>query len=231
MVTRADRGTLESGPALRRLILSTSRQLLLRDGYSSLSMRKIARAMGYSATTIYLHFRSKDQLVHALISDGMELLKQKLLPVLNNLSLAPPEAIRQICLEYASFGLEHPGYYEIMYVLHPENLSVYPEGRYREARALIVDLSHLFARGIKTGQLRSGDPLLAANILWSQIHGVVSLLHASRFDRRLDREKLVQKAIDAAVYACSDSLTAHGSRSKTRGSSDLANRKEGRGEA
>ena len=47
---------------LRRSILVTSRELLVREGYSSLSMRKIARSIGYSATSIYLHFKSKDQL-------------------------------------------------------------------------------------------------------------------------------------------------------------------------
>jgi len=193
---------VQSGLELRRLILQSSRQLLLRDGYSSLSMRKIARAMGYSATTIYLHFRSKDQLVHALISDGMELLESKLRPVLSDRSRSPLESIRQVCMEYASFGMGNPGYYEIMYVLHPENLSVYPESRYREARSMIMDLSLLFKRGMQYGDVKRADPLLSANVLWSQIHGVISLYHAHRFDRQLNQDDLVEHAINAAVYAC-----------------------------
>ena len=57
---------------LRRVILDSTRHLLVRDGYKSLSMRKIARAIGYSATSIYLHFENKDALIHALIEEGMD---------------------------------------------------------------------------------------------------------------------------------------------------------------
>jgi AcrR family transcriptional regulator len=172
--------------------------------------------MGYSATTIYLHFRNKDQLVHALISDGMEKLKGKLRPVLDDLSVSPLIGIRRVCREYATFGLENPGYYEIMYVLQAEEISIYPEPRYRDARSLINDLSQLFERGMQVGEIRPSNPFIAANILWSQIHGVVSLIHSKRFDRQLDDKELVEQAIDAAILACA-SLTPSGNSREATG--------------
>ena len=63
---------------LRRRILDTARHQLVQDGYQDLSMRKIASAIGYSATSIYLYFDSKDALLHALIHEGMMGLRDQL---------------------------------------------------------------------------------------------------------------------------------------------------------
>ncbi len=187
---------------LRRSILVTSRELLVREGYSSLSMRKIARSIGYSATSIYLHFKSKDQLVHALITEGVSVLMKRLRPVFDDVKLNPKELVRRICHEYVKFGMNNPGYYEIMYVLHPETLSRYPEDNYRDARSLIDRLSSVFEKGIESGVVIPSDPRVTANVLWSQMHGVVSLIIAGRFDRALDREVLIQDAVDRAVRSC-----------------------------
>ena len=67
-----------TGTDLRHAILDATRQLLVADGYPNLSMRKIAGAVGCSATSIYLHFAGKDALVHALIGEGMETLHDAL---------------------------------------------------------------------------------------------------------------------------------------------------------
>jgi len=123
-----------SEAALRRSILDTAREYLVREGYASLSMRKIARSIGYSATSIYLHFDGKDQLVHALITEGMSKLAGRLRPLFEGPPMEVEKAVKRICQTYVTFGLANPGYYEIMYVLHPESLSRYPEVRYRNAR-------------------------------------------------------------------------------------------------
>ena len=64
---------------LRRLILDEARHLMINRGYHSLSMRKIASKAGCSATSIYLYFRNKDDLLHALIEEGFEMLRQRLI--------------------------------------------------------------------------------------------------------------------------------------------------------
>ncbi|MFT7620685.1 MAG: AcrR family transcriptional regulator [Planctomycetota bacterium] len=47
-------------------ILKICRQILLQDGYSGLSMDRIADEMGYSKGTIYLHFKSKEDVLAAV---------------------------------------------------------------------------------------------------------------------------------------------------------------------
>ncbi len=50
-------------------ILSAARELFSCDGYENFSMRKLARRIGYSPTTIYLYFRDKDDLLFCLCEE------------------------------------------------------------------------------------------------------------------------------------------------------------------
>src|SRR6266511_2660822 len=50
----------------RRLILNTAREMFVRLGYEATTMRAIADRIEYTATAIYHHFRSKDELMTEL---------------------------------------------------------------------------------------------------------------------------------------------------------------------
>src|SRR5438270_11477593 len=57
---------------LRSLILATAAELFLEHGYDRFSMRQVAERIGYSATTIYLYFENKDELLFEVVSDGWQ---------------------------------------------------------------------------------------------------------------------------------------------------------------
>lgn len=184
-------------PDLRRLILDTTRQLLTSDGYASLSMRRIARQIGYSATSIYLHYENKDQLVHALIDEGVEmlhdLLEREVVP-------GQPEAtLRALCAAYARFGLEHPEYYEIMYILHTEYIERYPAEKYRRARQNLEFFARALTEGAAQGLFDGVDPLLGSTSIWAQLHGVVNLMNGHRIDRKIPHERLLEEVIERIV--------------------------------
>ncbi len=50
----------------RKLILACAEQLLLAEGDSAFSMQTIANKVGISKGAIYLHFKSKDELLLAV---------------------------------------------------------------------------------------------------------------------------------------------------------------------
>jgi AcrR family transcriptional regulator len=54
---------------LRREILAAARELIAKEGYESVSMRKIAERIEYSPTTIYLYFRDKEELVREVCEE------------------------------------------------------------------------------------------------------------------------------------------------------------------
>jgi len=187
-------------PELRRHILGTARRLLTSDGYAALSMRRIAREIGYSATSIYLHYDDKDQLVHALIDEGVELLYTRLSVVPAEVS--PPDRLTRLCRAYIDFGREMPEYYEIMYWLHTEYIERYPAEKYRKARQNLNFFADVLEEGATRGLFDETEPLLGATAIWSQMHGVVSLINSQRVDRKLNPDTLVLDVIRRIVRGC-----------------------------
>ena len=190
-----------NGADLRRSILDQARLLLLAEGYQNLSMRRIARAAGCSATSIYLHFDDKDALVHALIDEGMAQLHDRLASAEAGLS-DPDARLEAMSRAYVRFGLENAELYEAMFLLHPEQMARYPAEKYRRARrALGLFAGPLGAAGTGSGgrTLSVENPEVASSVLWAALHGAVSLLLARRLDVRLDREQFVEATIQHAL--------------------------------
>lgn len=179
---------------VRRRILDTTRHLLVNEGYAGLSMRRIARAVGFSATSIYLYFENKDALVYALIDEGMARLYQALQaaaavedPVLR---------LRGLCQAYLAFGREQPEYYEIMFLLHSAQMGRYPADRYRRARRNLELIVEALEAGRADGVFDVAQPRTAASAIWATLHGAVSLLIANRLDVAVAPEALVGAAVD-----------------------------------
>ena len=99
---------------IRHKILDAARELFAAEGYEKVTMRRIAEAIEYSPTTIYLHFEDKDDLVRALChADFGRLLEaMQLAPA----SADPIEAIRQLGRAYCAFALQYPNQYRFMFM-------------------------------------------------------------------------------------------------------------------
>lgn len=180
---------------LRRLILDTTRHLLVEDGYTALSMRKIARSIGYSATTIYLYFENKDALFHALIDEGMA----RLYEVLQAIEAEHPDDLVQrleaLCRGYVAFGLANREYYEIMFTLHPKHMARFPAEKYRRGRRNLDLFARLLEAGIEEGLFVPVPPRVTASTIWAALHGIVSLLIAERVDIRIDADAFLEGAL------------------------------------
>ena len=70
----AARPTTDSLPELtpRREILNAAAALLRLHGYKSTTLRDIAAAVGIKAGSIYYHFASKEEIVAAVMNDGVD---------------------------------------------------------------------------------------------------------------------------------------------------------------
>ncbi|MFT5141754.1 MAG: AcrR family transcriptional regulator [Rhodothermales bacterium] len=183
---------------LRRIILDEARRGLVADGYNGMSMRGIAKRIGYSATAIYLHFENKDALVHALIDEGMENLYQRL-RVSSVSEAQPAQDLETACRAYVKFGLENPEYYEIMHLLHPERMMRYPAEMYRRARRSLELIQDILTEGASVGQFAIESAAVSAAAIWAMLHGVVSLMISKRVDVRIDGDALISTLVGHVV--------------------------------
>ncbi|MAW59203.1 MAG: TetR family transcriptional regulator [Planctomycetes bacterium] len=179
---------------LRASILDEARQTLVAEGYRALSMRRIARAVGCTATSIYLHFRDKDDLLHALIHEGLERLHEQLLASVDGIE-DPLRRCQRLCRSYLEFALENREYYEVIFSLHPEHMKRYPQALYRRARENLEYFADALAAAAGRAGDRRDEDILHAHVIWAQLHGAVSLHLDERLDFRID----VLAFLDAAV--------------------------------
>ncbi|HEX9793180.1 MAG TPA: TetR/AcrR family transcriptional regulator [Planctomycetota bacterium] len=180
-----------NGTDLRRAILDVSRRLLVEQGYDQLSMRKIASQVGCTATSIYLHFRNKDDLMHTLIDEGMEMLYANLSASAEG-TTDPMERLERLGRAYLDFGIGNPEYYEVMFLLHPKHMERYPAEKYRSARRNLQIFAETLGQAHAAAVHKQADfsPQIAATLVWSTLHGLVSILIAQRVDVSVDREAL-----------------------------------------
>src|SRR5512139_3581766 len=103
---------------IRGKILDAARDLFARDGYEAVTMRKIAEAIEYSPTAIYLHFKDKESLVRELCLGDFDSLARAFQRIAREPD--PLERLRKVGLAYADFALEHPNHYRLMFMTpHP----------------------------------------------------------------------------------------------------------------
>ncbi|RMF58431.1 MAG: TetR/AcrR family transcriptional regulator [Calditrichaeota bacterium] len=180
---------------IRRTILDVTRHLLVQNGISNLSMRMISRKVGCSVGTIYFYFRNKDALVHSLIEEGFELLIS-IMEQTYQTHHDTLERLKALCVDYIQFGLKNPEYYEIMFMLNPERMERYPAEKYRRARHTLELISETLAEATREKVLNVKEPYQSAHLIWTFMHGLVSLLLARRIDARLDQQGLIDSAIE-----------------------------------
>lgn len=190
--------TTASEAGLREAILASARRLLVRDGYRHVSMRMIARAAGCSVSSIYVHFSSRDELIHTLIDEGFKRWYEETLAIAA-LDLSPPRRLDRLCRRYVEFALENPELYEIMYLFRPERMARMPKELYRRTRRPMEAAAELVRACDPERFAADGEARLAANLGWALLHGAVSTLLAGRLDSRIDRAVYIDAAIERAV--------------------------------
>lgn len=183
---------------LKEQIVDAARALLLSKGYRNVSLRKIARKINVSATSIYLYFEGKDDLLHTLIEEAIEQLNNELEQALNP-GDHPVEKLEALARTYVSFGLAHPAQYQTIYLVSSDEMARYPKEKFRKARRgyqLVIDV---LQEGIEKGIMHEHKPRVAAYTFWAQLHGVMSVVLSERLDTRIDQNEFMEEAIDHVI--------------------------------
>ncbi len=160
---------------LRERILDAARDIVRREGFGALTVRKIADAIEYAPGTLYLYFENRDAIARELSFEGFRKLLEAFAPAE---TLADPLArLEAIGRAYVKFGMEHPETYRLIFMEDPQlTTAVFKaagdDPGQRAYRALLDPLDELR----KAGRLRRGaDVQPLADTLWALVHGIVSL--------------------------------------------------------
>lgn len=183
---------------LKQRILKAARKVLLDEGYRNFSLRKIARKVDVSATSIYLYFENKDDLVHTLMEEAIEQLNSQLAKSIQRFK-DPISKLSALAYEYIGFALDHPREYQIIYLISSEEMTRYPKEKFRKARKGYEIVTEVLKEGVESGLIAEQKPRIAAYTFWAQLHGVMSVVLSQRLDTRIDQEEFIEEAVDHII--------------------------------
>ena len=161
---------------LRTLILEAAKKLFVQEGYEATSIRKIAKEIGFSPTTIYLYYKDKSDIVYALHQVGFGILRDRFFPLMAVENAF--ERLKALGKIYIHFALSNPEYYQVMFMMKEplsfltskEENAAWIEGQYviEFLRKTIVECQEM-------GYFKDMDPIAVAIQAWGAVHGLVSL--------------------------------------------------------
>jgi AcrR family transcriptional regulator len=159
---------------MRERILACACDLYLTDGLDGFSMRKLARSLGVTAPALYKHYASKERVLLDVVGEAYRQLIQYLHQALQGRT--PEERFRLAGQGYLEFALQHPRYYEVLF-MGVELLRVddVPEEITTQGCAVGQFWNDRVRECIEAGMLREGDPEGIGMALWSHAHGLISL--------------------------------------------------------
>jgi AcrR family transcriptional regulator len=155
----------------RERILTEARDLFATFGYLALTMRSIAKAMGYSHGALYYHFTEKAELFYALIKDDFSLLMQRQREMIVREHGFSVNLLQKLMMEFVWFGLTNPNHYEMMFMLNEPELQQYS----RTEQAQCLEMFSIVVRQVVTDQpgFESKRFTLPWNLFMS-LHGLIS---------------------------------------------------------
>ncbi|MFE7133822.1 TetR/AcrR family transcriptional regulator [Streptomyces sp. NPDC057638] len=172
-----------------QLIIDTARRLAEAEGWTAVTTRRLAETIEYSQPVLYSHFTGKEAIVGAVAVEGFGELAAALRQARAEAE-EPVTALRRVAHAYTGFALTHPTLYEAMFLL-PTDLAF---GQPETPEALTSAYQELYA--VVVAALDDPAPDMCTEVMWSALHGLVSLFrsgrlkvgeHHERLDLLLDR--------------------------------------------
>jgi AcrR family transcriptional regulator len=150
-------------------------KLIAKKGVRGLTLREIGARVGVSRMAAYRHFSDKAHLLAAIREAGFGQFAEALEQARFRAGKAFSSRLKSMAIAYVRFAAEHPAHFEVMFSWRPEQpAEPSPAG----ARAFGI-LEQTIREGQESGDVRAGDSVVLARLVWSQVHGVSMLRLAS----------------------------------------------------
>jgi AcrR family transcriptional regulator len=160
---------------LKALILQAAKKLFVEKGLEQTTIRNIASAIEYSVGTVYVYFKDKNDIFHALHTQGFYQLGTEM-RVLTNVQ-EPMERLKALGRVYIKFAMQNPDMYDLMFNMKApmEFLVAGNKEHWQEGQSTFDVLKSTVKDCMQHGYFKNHalDPLSFA--IWSVVHGMVSL--------------------------------------------------------
>ncbi len=169
-------GTLERRSrekvARRAAILEAARALFAEKGLLASTIDEVAERAEVAKGTIYLYFKSKEDMLSALLDEGLALVGQRFIEAIDP-SLPADQNLRRLCDAYCRVYREEPQYFKLLFFCSHADVKAKICANPSECQGL-PPLAALIQKGIDEGIFSpTVDPSKAAAIAWASNNGIV----------------------------------------------------------
>jgi AcrR family transcriptional regulator len=162
-------------------IIGAAKMLAEKDGWASVTVRRLAQEIEYSQPVLYAHFENRDAIVGAVALEGFG----ELGPVLRSSvrrSASAAQAIGDVAMAYLEFAFERPALYEAMFVL--------PSGLRFAKSDTPQSLRDTFGAMMAVVEPFSANAELATEAFWATLHGLAELERHGRIRATFRKERV-----------------------------------------
>jgi AcrR family transcriptional regulator len=184
--------------SVRQEILDAARDLFVREGYESVSMRKIAEKIEYAPGTIYLYFKDKAEILDTLCRQTFDKLRLRLEAIRQDPG-DPVEALRRGLRTYIQFGLDNPNQYIVTFVLAKQKAEIANKSGVESGQPCFDCLRAIVRQCMEGGYINGGGVEETAQALWAAIHGLTSLLVMQCGFPFVEESRLIERLLDVLV--------------------------------
>lgn len=178
---------------VRNKILDAAGKILARDGYESLSIRKIANEIEYSPGIIYHYFKDKAEIISTVVEEGYGRILKKVSEIPVDLE-NPGKSIENTMRAYIELMLETPEQFKAVLLNDTvgvvDKVNMLDEGISKERKS-IQGLCSIVALGMEKGKFKEMDVELTSQIIWTSTHGLLSRLILEKDIPIRQRERLI----------------------------------------
>jgi AcrR family transcriptional regulator len=169
IATRKQREKLE----MRRAVLEAAKEIFLEKGFYSASIRNIAEKIEYSPGTIYLHFKDKNDIFHALHEEGFTKLLGMMQPLQHVAN--PMERLIAMGKVYMEFAYTNKDLYDLMFIMEAPIHAEIDRDKWEMGDKTLNFLKLVLVDCQKMGHFQDKNIDYLSFMIWSSLHGMCAL--------------------------------------------------------
>lgn len=185
---------------VKRAVLDAAIEIIATDGPEALSMREVARRADISHQAPYHHFTDRAGILAAISEEGFRAFAAEFRATLSSSSSPLTDCLRT----YVRFAMEHKGHFRVMFRSDICGVETHEPTRAAADEAFLALLD--FAALVNPAAGQGPDAFTLPTLLWSQAHGIATLLIDGPLRNKLPPELTVDALVDSVAALVARSM-------------------------
>jgi len=173
---------------IKKEIILTAWELVKKEGWQSLSIRKIADAIEYSVPVIYDHFENKEAILLEFAKKGYYKLFKHMFEAKEQ-HTDPAEQIKAMADAYWNFAHEHRELYQLMFGIGMACCEI--DKAVLEKEQFRAIFTEPIEQLVKKSERTDINVCLKYHALWSLLHGLISIRIVGNTPLREGLDKMI----------------------------------------